>query len=447
MIEVEKKGIPTVAWCDDGFIEDAKMSARVSGATGFGIAVLPGPSAQLPAAENYEQVAGSINSVIEYLTKPVPPFESDGEASADKVLNIKGSDLLDATEKFNRYCLEKGISDGFPLVPPTPQAVEKMLAGTRLPKEQVIGILEPGRGIATVEKIAINAVMAGCRPEHMPVLITVIKCVSDPVMTLRRNIASTGANAPFMLINGPIAKRLNINSKCSALDPGSPSYANIVIGRALSLMLLNIAQGYPGIGSMSTIGSSLNYSSCVAENEDASPWVPYQVEKGFGKDVSTLTLMFVRGGTTYGDLTSNTAESMARGASWIASRAMNTDALWLVSHGEEKLAVIQGTRNLFLICPAHAKVLAKEGWDKKALRQYLYDHARLPFDVLMFGKEPALVQKEHPQFYAALKDYPSVPLPIVSTPNNFEIAVVGGVGPCSSYYEGHGAVITMPIEE
>ena len=446
MIEVEKRGIPTAAWIDAGFVEDARMSAKTSGAKGLALGVLAGPSAQLPPEQVREQVADSIAQVIEGLTKPVPAFEAE-EALPGEVLTIQGADLLDAAEKMNRQFLSKGWSDGFPLVPPTPQAVEQILTGTRLSREQVIGVLEPGNGMATVEKIAINAVMAGCRPEHMPLLITVVRCISDPRMTLRRNVASTGGNAPFILVNGPIAKELNINCKTAALDPGSPSYANIVIGRALSLIILNIAHGYPGAGSMSTIGNPLNYSLCVAENEEDSPWEPYHVEKGFDKNTSTVTIMFVRGGTTYGDLTSKTAESIACGQSWIASRPMNTAALWLTSRAGEQLGEIHGTRKLFLVCPAHTSVLAKEGWDKKTLRQYLYEHVKLPFEVLMFGKELGIVRREHPQFLTLLKEHPEVPLPLVTAPDCFEIAVVGGVGPCSSYFEAHGGVITLPIEE
>ncbi len=446
MIEIEKRGLPTAAWIDAGFDEDARMTVKVFGAKGLALGVLAGPSAQLSPERVREQVAGTIERIIDGLTKPVAAFEAK-KVLPGGVLTIQGDDLLNAAEKMNRQFLSEGWSDGFPLVPPTPQAVKQMLEGTRLHRAEVIAVLEPGFGIATVEKIAINAVMAGCRPEHMPLLITVVRCISEPRMTLRRNTMSTGANGPFILVNGPIAKKLNINSKCSALDPGSGSYANIVIGRALSLMILNIAHGYPGAGSMSTIGSPLNYSLCVAENEEDSPWEPYHVEKGFDRDTSTVTIMFVRGGTTYGDLTSNTAESIARGQAWVASRPMNTAALWLTGREGEQLSGRQGTRKLFLVCPAHASVLANDGWDKKKLQQYLYGHVKLPFEVLMFGKEPSLVRKEHPQLVTLLAEHPEVPLPLVTAPDAFEIAVVGGVGPCSSYFEAHGGVITLPIEE
>ncbi len=437
MIELEKRGVPTVGWVGIGFIDDAKMSAKVSGSKGVGLAVLSRETSVEPPEVVRELVGNSIDQVIEGLTRPVMEAKAK-EVLLREILTIQGDDLLDATDKMNRQFLSEGWGDGFPLVPPTSKAVEQMLTGTRLGRDEVIAVLGPGNGIATVEKIAVNAIMAGCRPEHMPLLITAVRCISDPALELRGRILSAGAQGPFILVNGPIAKKLNINSKLGALDPGSGSYANVVIGRTLSLVILNIAHGYTGVGSMSTIGSPLNYSLCVAENEEDSPWEPYHVEKGFDKETSTVTIVFVRGGTTYGDLTHNTAEGIAKGQSWVASRPNNTTGLWLMN---------AKTQIIFLVNPSNARVLAKEGWDKKRLRQYLYEHTKLPFEVLMFGKEPSIVRKEHPQLVTLLEDTPEVPLPIVGSPDCFQIAVVGGGGPCSSYFEGYVEAITLPIEE
>ncbi len=448
MVELEKRGVPTVSWLSPGFLEDAKMSTKIFGAKGLGLALLSRGTVWEHSEQTGELVAAAIDQVIGSLTKPVMAFEAEEKKVApSEVLTIQGDDSLDAIEKINRRFLSEGWGDGFPIVPPTPQTVEGMLAGTRLSRDGVIAVLEPGYGMATVEKIAINAVMAGCRPEHMSLLITAVRCLGNPRITLRRWIMSTGAQGPFTLINGPIAKKLAINSKCSALDPGSDSYANMVIGRALSLVILNIAHGYPGAGSMSTIGNPMNYSMCVAENEEDSPWEPYHVEKGFDKDTSTVSVMFVRGGITFADQHSKTAESIAQGQAWIASRPGNLAGLWLTASQGEKISEKYGTRNLFLVNPSHARVLAKDGWDKKKLRQYLYENAKLPLKILMFGKELSLVKKEHPQLFTCLEESPEIPLPVVDAPEHFEVAVVGGAGPCSSYFEGGGEFVTLPIEE
>lgn len=437
MLELEKRGIPTVNWCVFGFVEDAKMSAKVFGLKGLPLAVIPHDPAFEDPEQLRETVAKSIDQVIDGLTKEVMEVKAEA-ALPSEVLTIQGADLLDATEKMNRQFLDEGWSDGFPLVPPTRQAVEQMLKGTSLSRDAVIAVLEPGFGIATVEKIAINMVMAGCRPEHMPVLITAVRCIAQPGLELRTQTMSTGGQGPLTLVNGPIAKKLNINSKCSALDPGSGSYANIVIGRALSLIILNIGLAYPGVMSMSTIGSPLNYSCCVAENEEDSPWEPFHVEKGYDKDTSTVTVTFVRGGTNFCDMTSHTAEDVARGQSWVASRANCTIGMWL-TRGRDQ--------SIFLLGPSHARILGREGWTKKTLRQYLYDHSKLPLEVLMYGKEPSTIFKEHPQICTLLKDNPRVPLPVAASPEDFQIAVVGGNGPISAHFEGSGESITLPIEE
>jgi hypothetical protein len=447
MVELEKRGIPTVSWVAPGFIEDAKMSGQVFGAKSLALAILSHEPAYELREQVREMVSQSIDQVIEGLTKPVTTTKAE-TALTSEILTIQGTDLLEATEKMNRYFLDKGWSDGFPLVPPTAKAVESMLTGTRLDRHKVIGILEPGNGIATVEKIAINAVMAGCRPEHMPVIITAVRCITDPSLFLREMVMSTGAQGPLILVNGPIAKKLNINSKSCAMDPGSGSYANIVIGRALSLILMNIAQGYPGVMSMSTTGSPHNYSLCVAENEEESPWEPYHVEKGFDRDTSTVTVIFVRGGNTFGDTISNTAEEVARGMSWVASRANVTLGMWLLSReGEPGYETRPQSNMVFLLGQSHARVLARDGWDKKTLRQYLHDHVKLPLDALMYGKEPSLIIKHHRELVMSLKDHPEVLLPVLASSEHFLIARVGGGGPVSAFFEGHGGTVTLPIEE
>jgi hypothetical protein len=370
-----------------------------------------------------------------------------------EIITIQGDDLLNATEKMNRHFLSEGWSDGFPLVPPTPKTVEQMLTGTRLGREQAIAVVDPGHGIATVEKIAINAVMAGCRPEHMPVVIAAVRCITQPSVDLHSYVMSTGAQAPVFLINGPVAKKLNINSKNGALDPGSCSYANIVIGRALSLIIMNIGMGYPGVMSMGTIGNPLSYTCCIAENEEESPWEPYHVEKGYDKDTSTVTVMFVRGMCTFGDLASNTGESFVKGLSWVASRANSTNGRWLFRRGEwdKNDPELQGRtgrgQNLFFLNPNNAGLLARDGWTKASIKQYLFEHAELPLEVLMYGKEPKIVLQEYPELATILENNPGLPFPIVSSPDCFHIAVVGGSGQCSSYFEGSRSVGTWLIEE
>jgi len=434
MIELEKRGVTTSGWVDSGFVEDAKLSAMVFGAKGgTTIAVLPGPSALIPPEKLREQVGEAIDKVIENLTTPlkidkVKTEEPKTEQTAE-IITIEGVDQIEAIDKMVRHFLDEGWSDGFPLVPPTPTAVKEMLAGTKLKPDDVVSILEPGNGVATVEKIAINAVMAGCRPEHMPVVIAAVRCIGDPRMFLRTNAMSTGANAPVIIVNGPITKKLKINSKTCAMSPASASYANMVIGRALRLMIMNIGHGYCGSGCMSTIGSPLNISCCCAENEEDSPWEPYHVEKGYDKDTSTITVMFVFNMISIMDMQSFTAEELAWGYAKLVAQPDMITGRWLIGHIKNPLDPTKRMKNehLMLLCPGHAKILARDGWTKDTLRQYLFKNARLNFETLMTGKEIKGIEDTFPQLMD-LKEHPEVKLPVVDRPDCFEIAVVGGPG-------------------
>ena len=165
MLELEKRGIPTVMWVGSHFANDAKVSARSFGFDALAMAKMEKSTAAHSPEELYRIVDNAIDQVIDGLTKPIALPEAE-VAAPSKTITFQGNDLLDATEKMNRQFIEWGWSDGFPLVPPTRQAVERMLKGTRLGRDKVICELEPGNGIATVEKIALNALMAGCRPEQ-----------------------------------------------------------------------------------------------------------------------------------------------------------------------------------------------------------------------------------------------------------------------------------------
>ena len=199
MLELEKRGIPTVMWTSAPFANDGEVSARSFGFETLAMAVMEKATAAHSPEELHRIVDASIDQVIAGLTKPVVRRKAEA-AAPSKAITTQGDDLLDATEKMNRRFLEEGWSDGFPLVPPTRQAVERMLTGTKLGWDKVICELEPGNGMASVEKIAINAVMAGCRPEHMPALITAVRAIAEPIMCLRNQTMSTSSQSPFLII-------------------------------------------------------------------------------------------------------------------------------------------------------------------------------------------------------------------------------------------------------
>ena len=446
MVELEKRGIPTAMWTSAPFVNDGEVSARAFGFETIAMVVMEKATAAHPPEELRRMVDASIDQVIAGLTKPVAKYKAEAPAPS-KTISIQGNDLLDATEKMNRQFLEEGWSDGFPLVPPTLQAVEQMLTGTQLSRDKAICELEPGNGIAIVEKIAINAVMAGCRPEHMPVLITAVRAIAEPIMCLRNQTMSTSSQAPFFLLNGPIGKELNINSKCGALGPGSASYANTVIGRAMTLIIFNIGHAYPGVMAMGDQGSPLRYSMVVAENEEDSPWEAFHVTKRYDKDTSTLSVMWMYGMSSFQDFASYTAEGLAKGLATVAATATLANGMWITGRqGDPRHNAWAREQQLVFLCPQHAQVFARDGWGKDTLQQYLYDHARLPVELMMLSKTPESVKTSHPEL-AWILDQPELCIPIVEAPDCFHVVVVGSAGATSFYFEGARGMFTLPIRD
>src|SRR6185369_4826059 len=164
-----------------------------------------------------------------------------------------------------------------------------------------VGKFAPGFGIGTVRKIAANAVMAGAKPEAMPVIMAMMECILEPSIGLRTWAMSTGPQFPMVMVSGPYAQEIGMNSGCCALGPGSISQVNVSIGRALRLIMMNVGLSYPGISDMDTIGTPGKFSFCVAENEAATPWEPYRVQQGFGADETTVTVNVPYGMTEFFD--------------------------------------------------------------------------------------------------------------------------------------------------
>lgn len=449
MVELERRGVPTVIYTAAAFGRDAQESARTFGLPGLPLAVIPLPLTNQPPESIRKMVDGCFEEVIAGLTHPVRAPASRPEAAGvlDERLVFEGADLLEASEAMTRRLLEAGWSDGFPLVPPTPRAVEAMLRGTSRARDEVIAILEPGFGRATVEKIAINAVMAGCQPEHLPVLIAAVRCLAEPRMYLRNKAMSTGPHAPLLLISGPKARALGVNSGSCALGPGAVSAVNTALGRAVRLIMMNVGHTYPGVSDMDTIGSPAKYSLCVAENEAESPWEPYHVEKGYAREQSTVTVQFVYGLCELFDFANHRPERLVEVFATAATNVAQVGTgLWLIGRrSDPRYRTEEKEHNLLLICPEHAQRFAASGWSKADVRAALYRAARMPFRTLMLNKEPKAFATAHPEL-AWLWEHPDVALPIVETPDCFEIAVVGGAAGRGTYFYGAGGPVTMPIE-
>jgi hypothetical protein len=260
---------------------------------------------------------------------------------------------------------EAGMTDGLPVIPPTPERVAAMIAGASLPAEHIVAELAPRNGIATIEKIAINAVMAGCLPSYFPVLIAAVEAIVQPQFNLLGIQTTTNPVAPFLLINGPIRHKIDINCGSGALGPGRR--ANATLGRAIRLILLNIGGGIPGEIDKSIMGMPGKYGLCMGELEEESPWQAFHLERGFTMNDSTVTLISTQG-----------TQSFA------ASFLQPESILMMLSNGMRTYGTNsfnKGCGNpLVIFPPAHAKIFADNGWDKSRIRQWLFKHTQFPLD-------------------------------------------------------------------
>jgi len=451
MIEFEKRGVPTVMFTSAEFVRDAQRSGENFGLPQLAKVVVPEPFTNHSADAVRKLVDAAIDQVVAGL---IEPLRDRAQLVQDLVfldedwLDFSGPDQLSALEQMQSQFLVYGWSDGFPLLPPTKRAMDRMLSGTRRDPQEVVAVLEPGFGIATVQKIAANAVMAGCLPEHLPVVIASIECLAEPQIYLRNKAMSTGPAAPLLVVNGPIRKKLNLNSACCALGPGAPSAANTVIGRAVRLCMMNVGHTYPGISDMDTVGTPLKYSMCVAENEEASPWTPFHVERGYEASASTVTVHFVYGICELKTFQSHDPEELIE---IFSSAAMNdaqvSTGYWLLGRrSDPRSGTSEQERHMMLICPEHAEIFRSAGWQKADIRKAMHRRSRLPFKRLMLTKEREAMALSHPELHW-LWDSPDTLLPVLEDADCYEIAVVGGTLGRGSFFWGSGAPVTKPIRE
>lgn len=446
MVELERRGVPTVIFTAEAFVEDARRSAATFGLPGLPLAVVPAPFTNQPAEAIHRMAEAAFGDVVAGLTRPVPVGAPPAVPAPEERLRFAGSDALEAWERMNQEFLRQGWGDGFPLVPPTPRAVEAVLRGTRRPADQVVAVLEPGFGLATVEKLAVNAVMAGCRPEHLPLLIAAVECLAEPRMYLRNKAMSTGPHAPLVLVNGPAGRAAGLTGGMCALGPGAPAAANTALGRAVRLVMLNVGHTYPGVADMDTIGSPLKYSLCCAENEAESPWEPYHAARGLPRDASAVTVQFVYGICELHDFRSTRPEDLVAVFATAATNVAQVGTgLWLIGRrADPRYRTEEREHNFLFVCPEHARLFARAGWGREEVARALHRAARVPFRTLMLNKEPRAFELAHPEL-AWLGDHPDLPLPVVEDPACFDLAVVGGAAGRGAYFYGAGEPVTRPV--
>ena len=275
-----------------------------------------------------------------------------------------------APEDEHELCFSRGWSDGLPVVPPTPVRVLRMLKGTTRDPQEAVGAIPPNNAPCTVEKVAINAVMAGCKPEYMPVVLAVVEAALEPEFAMHGLLCTTYFSGPMVVVNGPIARRIGMNSGGNALGQGNR--ANASIGRALQLLVRNVGGGVPGGIDRATLGWPGKYTLCFAEDESDPDWQPLSVERGVAPGVSAVTLFGGGGLIPNMDEGSRTPESLAR------SLAMTLNA---VAHPK----LVQAADAFLVLSPEHWSIFKESGWDKARIKDALMAATERPGSELVRG--------------------------------------------------------------
>lgn len=332
---------------------------------------------------------------------------------------------------FHVHAYQRGWSDGLPVVTPTPERVEAMVATVSEDPLHVLGIMPPGQGIATIQAIAVNAVMAGCSPEHFPVVVAAIKALLDERFNLYGVQATTQAVTPALMVNGPIVGELGFNGGHNCFGPGSR--ANAVVGRAVRLCLLNVGGAIPGETDMSTHGQPGKYGFCFAENEPASPWDPFHVEHGFAPESSTVTAFQVGSVASMLDFGSKVSEQLL---------LMLAD---LLSANHSNNMQVGGGDLLVVMSPEHVGILERENISKDQVKRFLHQNARKPASKIPEGVLDCIRDWRREELPLI---GPETPIPVVEDWRHINIAVAGGAAGSHSVFLpgfGDGWAVTVEI--
>lgn len=332
-------------------------------------------------------------------------------------------DTLDDFFAINELYLSKGWGDGLPLIPPTEARVAAMLEYCDRPWNEPVGKIAPRYGEATPLRLAANAVMAGCKPEYFPLIVLAVEAMCDEAFNLYGIQATTHMCSPLVIVNGPGATELGMNSGHNAFGPGT--HANATIGRAIRLILLNIGGAIPGLGDMSTFGGPNKYSYCVAENEERNPWEPLHVERGFPKEATCVTVIGAECPHNVNDHESITGAGI-----------LTTIAGTMISTGANDIYYTDATP-LIVMGPEHAATVANDGISKKDAKKFIAEHAKIPLGA--FSKEN-IDRRFKVGFAATYKNAGMDALvPMIHNSDNLLIAVIGGAGKHSAVIPTFGA--------
>lgn len=273
-----------------------------------------------------------------------------------------------------RWFSERGLTDGLPVVPPTEERVAAMVAAVPQAASESLGDLPPRWAEATIEKLAVNAVLAGCRPEVFPVVVAAVRAMLQPEFNLYGVQATTHPVAPMVVVHGPVARQLGVHGGPGLLGPGHP--ANATIGRAVRLTLLNVGGAYPGEGDRATHGTPAKFAYCLTENVAESPWSEFHTTRGFEPDRSAVTLFGGEAPHNINDHESSTPERFLDIVADVMS-GLGHNSWYVAEEGRNDMVVVLG--------PEHAALLGRAGWSRADAQAYLHGRSARPVAELRRG--------------------------------------------------------------
>ncbi len=393
-IALAKAGLPTVCIAVDSYFWDKMARSR---RVNLPVVIIPAMDPEgLPVEKAIELMEAAIPNIINGLKNPPKP-------QIEEPITEPFIEVPDSLDEIYNIMYQRDWTDGLPVIPPTEERVHKMLAHVHRDAEEVVGELPPLRGVATLGNIAANAVMAGCLPEYMPLLMAMVRACGEIDISLTNTLTGGAPVTPMTIINGPVRNELDINCSRGLLGPGRRS--NATLGRALQFMLHNIGGATLRITMPDYMSNPGRYTFCFGENEEESPWESLHVERGFSRETSTVTI------TSVSSLIQNATYTY----DWQTILTVLADSMaYFGCH-----TVIQGTGIVWVfITPEHANRLTSYGLSKKDVKEYIWEKARIPVS----------------QFPEKLVPYPHKLLEtngqvrVVNSPDDVKIVVASGPG-------------------
>jgi hypothetical protein len=419
-VALEGLGVPAVVVGTDAFTSLARSTAAAEGMPHVAHVTVPHPIGGIDPAMIRDRAGAVVDDVLAALTRDRAP----AVAVASGGLRVSVPDDLDELQQF---VLDRGWGDGLPVLPPTHARLARLLDAWAGPRDRVVVTLAPRFGMATIETIAVNAAMAGAGPEHLPAIVAAVKAVADPAFNAQGVLPTTHPCTPLVIVNGPEAHRLGVNAGANALGQGHR--ANAVIGRALRLVVQNVAGATPGHVDRATLGHPGKYTYCLAEHEAASPWEPLHVERGFRGDESCVTVCACEAPHNVNDHGSRTPEGLLRA---LAGTAAITGSNNIYLGGEP----------LVILGPEHAATVAAAGWSKHDFKRALWERARVRLGAFSAENLARFAIIDPARFRERSHDDE---VAIAQTPEDIMVIVAGGPGKHSAFAPTFGATRAVTV--